>query len=71
MSDYSEQRHNILMRMATVSKGICYNRDRIKCEKVSIQESEEAIVTKQKEIDEYEIELMYLLNQLKDEFQEE
>ena len=70
MSDYSAERHNILKKMANLSQKIEYNRSRIESDKNAIKEWEIDMVVKQKEIDDYEIELMYLMDQLKQEFHE-
>ena len=70
MSDYSEERHNILKKMANISQEIEYNRSRIESDKNAIKEWETDMVVKQKEIEEYEAELYYLMTQLKDEFHE-
>ena len=53
MSDYSEERHNILKKMANISQEIEYNRSRIKSDKNAIKEWEIDMVVKQKEIDDH------------------
>ena len=70
MSDYSEERHNILKKMANISQEIEYNRARIESDKNAIKDWETDMVVKQKEIEAYETELYYLMTQLKDEFHE-
>ena len=70
MSDYSKERHNILTRMADLSKRINLTRSQIECDTKDIKELQEDIVKNQKAIDECEVELIYLMEQLKQEFQE-
>lgn len=70
MSDYLEERHNILTRMVDLSKRINWNRSQIECDTKDIKKLQEDIVRNQKVIDDSEIELLYLMDQLKQEFQE-
>ena len=70
MSDYSDERDNIIKKMANISRDINLSRSRIKSEKQEIKNSEECIYQQQQMIDAGEIELIYLMEQLKQEFQE-
>ncbi|MDX9917319.1 MAG: hypothetical protein RBT15_04810 [Gudongella sp.] len=70
MSDYLEERHNILTRMADLSKRINWTRSQIECDTKDINKLQEDIVRNQKVIDDGEVELLYLMDQLKQEFQE-
>ena len=70
MSDYLEERHNILTRMADLSKKINWTRSQIESNTKDIKMLQQNIVRNQKLIDDGEIELLYLMDQLKQEFQE-
>ena len=70
MSDYLEERHNILTRMADLSKRINLTRSQIECDTKDIKKLQEDIVKNQKAIDVAEMEIIHLIEQLKQEFQE-
>ena len=70
MSDYAKERHNIIKKMNDLSQKIYYGMDNINGCKTKIKECEEIIIEKQNYIDECEVELIYLMEQLKQEFQE-
>ena len=70
MSDYSKERYNIIKRMNDLSQKIFYSTEDINVCKTNIKECEVTIIKKQQYIDECEIELIYLMDELKQEFQE-
>ena len=70
MSDYSKERGNIIKKMHDLSDRISYSKSVIYARKTKIKEYEEDIIQEQKYIDDWEVELIYLMEQLKQEFQE-
>ena len=70
MSDYSNERGNIIKKMHDLSDRISYSKNVINARKTKIKEYEEDIIQEQKYIDDWEVELIYLMEQLKQEFQE-
>ena len=70
MSDYSDERGNIIKRMAIISRDINLSKSRIQSEEQEIKNAEECIANQQKMIADGETELSYLMEQLKQEFQE-
>ena len=70
MSDYSKERGNIIKQMHDLSDRISYSKNVINARKTKIKEYEEDIIQEQKYIDDWEVELIYLMEQLKQEFQE-
>ena len=70
MSDYSNERGNIIKKMYDLSDKISYSKNVINARKTKIKDYEEDIIQEQKYIDDWEVELIYLMDQLKQEFQE-